>query len=68
LQSDESTRNIPVIIQTSKTLNAIDYERLGDRQAAILPKAGDGRREALVEIRRILGEPELFQQEPEFLA
>jgi signal transduction histidine kinase len=67
LQSDESTRDIPVAIQTSKTLTDIDYERLASRQATILPKAGPGRLQALKVIRRILGEPELFREEPEFM-
>jgi signal transduction histidine kinase/CheY-like chemotaxis protein len=67
LQSDDATRDIPVVIQTSKSLTNIDYERLASRQATILPKAGKGRREALTMIRRILGEPDLFREEPEFL-
>ncbi|MGA3185596.1 MAG: ATP-binding protein [Bryobacteraceae bacterium] len=67
LQSDEDTRDIPVVIQTSKALTQIDYERLGSRQATILPKAGNGRVQALTTIREILGEPDLFREEPEFL-
>lgn len=67
LQSDESTRDIPVAIQTSKTLTDIDYERLASRHATVLPKAGQGRLQALKAIRRILGEPELFREEPEFM-
>ncbi len=67
LKSDETTRDIPVVIQTSKTLREIDYERLGSRQAAILPKAGTGRFQALTTIRQILGEPNLFREEPEFI-
>ena len=67
LQSDEATRDIPVVIQTSKTLTQIDYERLASRQATVLPKAGQGRLQALTMIRQILGEPGLFSEEPEFL-
>jgi signal transduction histidine kinase len=66
LQADEATRNIPVVIQTSKTLTNIDYERLASRQATVLPKAGEGRLQALKTIRNILGEPDLFREEPEF--
>jgi hypothetical protein len=33
-----------------------------------LPKAGSGRAQALMTIRRILGEPLLFREEPEFMA
>jgi signal transduction histidine kinase len=68
LKSYESTQNIPVVIQTSKTLREIDYERLASRQAAILPKAAGGRREGLTRIRQLLGEPSLFSEEPEFMA
>ncbi|HTB11604.1 MAG TPA: ATP-binding protein [Bryobacteraceae bacterium] len=67
LQSDEATRDIPVVIQTSKNLTDIDYDRLASRHQTILPKAGEGRLQALKAIRRILGEPELFQKEPEFM-
>jgi signal transduction histidine kinase/CheY-like chemotaxis protein len=68
LQSDEATRDIPIVIQTSKSLTEIDYQRLASRQATILPKAGSGRAQALMTIRRILGEPLLFREEPEFMA
>jgi len=67
LQADEETRDIPVVIETSKTLTEIDHERLASRQAAILPKAGSGRLQALMTIQRILGEPDLFREEPEFM-
>jgi signal transduction histidine kinase/CheY-like chemotaxis protein len=68
LQSDEATRDIPIVIQTSKSLTDFDYERLASRQATILPKAGSGRAQALMTIRRILDEPDLFREEPEFMA
>jgi signal transduction histidine kinase len=67
LKSDEATQSIPVVIQTSKTLREMDYERLASRQAAILPKVTGGRREALARIRQLLGEPDLFREEPEFM-
>ncbi len=67
LKSHESTRDIPVVIQTSKTLREMDYERLGSRQATILPKSGTGRFQALTMIRQLLGEPNLFREEPEFM-
>jgi signal transduction histidine kinase len=67
LKSDEATGSIPVVIQTSKTLREMDYERLASRQAAILPKVTGGRREALARIRQLLGEPGLFREEPEFM-
>jgi CheY-like chemotaxis protein len=66
LKSDEATRRIPVVIQTSKSLTELDYERLGSRQVAILPKAAGGRFAALTKIRQILGEANLFGEEPEF--
>jgi signal transduction histidine kinase/CheY-like chemotaxis protein len=67
LNADEGTQDIPVVIHTSKTVTAADYERLSSRQATVLPKAGAGRREALAVIREILGEPDLFRGEPEFV-
>jgi len=66
LHSDETTRDIPVVIQTSKALTDFDFERLASRQATILPKAGQGRLQALTAIRSILSEPDLFTEEPEF--
>ena len=66
LRAHESTRDIPVIIHTSKVLSEADYTRLGGRQAAVLPKAMQDRLPALVAIRRILAEPTLFSSEPEF--
>jgi signal transduction histidine kinase len=66
LQADEKTRNIPVVIQTSKLLSDADFERLASRPVAVLPKAGKGRLQALTVIRRILGEADLFAGELEF--
>jgi signal transduction histidine kinase len=66
LKADEAARNIPVVIHTSKNLSRSDYERLAGRHAAVLPKAGKKRVEALRSIRQILDEPNLFKDEPEF--
>jgi signal transduction histidine kinase len=66
LKSDETARNIPIVIHTSKNLSRSDYERLAGRHAAILPKAGKKRVDALRSIRQILHDPSLFKDEPEF--
>lgn len=66
LKSDESARQIPVVIHSSKSLSKNDYERLGGRQSAVLPKAGKKRGEAMRIIRQILDDPGLFEDEPEF--
>jgi len=67
LEADETTRGIPVVIHTSKTLTEVDYRRLATRPAAVLQKGGEGRIHALTTIRRILGEADLFRGEPEFV-
>ncbi|HUQ90373.1 MAG TPA: ATP-binding protein [Bryobacteraceae bacterium] len=67
LKADPSTSDIPVIIHTSRVLSQADYDRLGGRQAAILPKGEGDRLHALNTMRSILGEPALFANEPEFL-
>jgi signal transduction histidine kinase len=66
LKSDEATRDIPVVIHTSKTLSRNDFERLAGRHALVLPKAGKGRANALRSIRQILNHEDLFRDEPEF--
>ena len=66
LKSTEATRNIPVVIHTSKNVSRTDYERLAGRHAAVLPKAGKRRLEALRSIRQILKDTNLFHDEPEF--
>jgi len=66
LKSDDATRNIPIVIHTSKNLSQSDFERLAGRHAAVLPKAGKRRVEALRSIRQILDDPHLFKNEPEF--
>ena len=66
LKSDERTRDIPVVIHTSKVLTEADYSRLAGRQLAVLPKGPTGRLPALATMREVLGEPDLFSAEPEF--
>jgi signal transduction histidine kinase len=66
LQSHSITAQIPVIIHTSKVITPADRQRLGQRQAAILPKSGPDRRQALESIRTILHDKTLFAGEPEF--
>ena len=61
LKSDSATRDIPIVIQTSKRLNESDCRRLAGRHAGILPKGTSGRREALLAIRDLLGIPDLFE-------
>ncbi len=66
LKIDERTRDIPVVIHTSKTLTDADIERLAGRHLSILPKGEIGRLPALLAIRAVLHEPALFSAEPEF--
>lgn len=66
LKSDEVTAHIPVIIHTSKLMTEVDYARLENKIAAVLPKGAQGRLAALLAMREILGEPHLFASEPEF--
>ncbi|MCW5976574.1 MAG: response regulator [Bryobacteraceae bacterium] len=66
LKSNPETVHIPVVVHTSRHLSPAEIERLRGRHAAVLPKGGSGRREALQVIRELLAEPELFDQEPEF--
>jgi CheY-like chemotaxis protein len=65
LKSDERTAQIPVVIHTSKVLSEADYGRLAGRQIAVLPKGPSGRLPALLAMRAVLGEPDLFAAEPE---
>jgi signal transduction histidine kinase len=64
LKNDLSTRDIPVIIHTSRTLRDSDFEKLADRHAAILPKGDSWPQHTLEYIRQVLGEPGLFANEP----
>ena len=66
LKSDERTKDIPVVIHTSKVLTEADYARLANRHLAVLPKGQAGRLPALTAMRTILSEPDLFSGEPEF--
>lgn len=66
LKADPMTSSIPIVIQTSKVLNPVDRERLGNRPAAIMTKEPGRRTDALSLIRKILNEPMLFVDEPEF--
>ncbi len=66
LKANPDTASIPVVIYTSMNLTASDFERLGGHCAAILPKLGSHRTPAFQAMRRILKDPELFKDEPEF--
>jgi signal transduction histidine kinase len=63
LKSDPATRTVPVFIHTSRRLGESDFERLGNRQAGILPKGEFWPEEALDYIKRLLGESDLFASE-----
>ena len=67
LKSNGETRDIPVVVHSSKELSMADYSSLSNRVLASLPKSRNGRKEALLAIRNALGEPGLFASEPEFL-
>jgi CheY-like chemotaxis protein len=60
LKSDPATRDIPVIIHTSRTLTVSDLARLNGKHAGLLPKHSGDREQALLKIRELLGEPHLF--------
>jgi len=66
LKSDPSTREIPVVIHTSKATTEADLHRLRGRHVGILYKSGAGRRSGMEAIREVLGDPSLFGEEPEF--
>jgi signal transduction histidine kinase/CheY-like chemotaxis protein len=66
LKSDAITKEIPVVIHTSKIITDADLHRLAGRQLAVLPKSGCGRKQALLAIRAALREETLFAAEPEF--
>jgi signal transduction histidine kinase/CheY-like chemotaxis protein len=66
LHSDPSTRDIPVVIQTSRTMLPVDLDRLAGRPLAIMSKKPGDRVAALEAIRRVLGNDTLFADQPEF--
>jgi len=66
LKADPTTREIPVVIHTSKAITSADDTRLAGRHLAILSKSGKNRKQALETIRRVLGNTRLFSDEPEF--
>lgn len=67
LRAEAATKDIPVIIHTSKLITEADAARLGDMIAGVLPKGAEGRLPALMAMREILDEPNLFASEPEFI-
>jgi signal transduction histidine kinase/CheY-like chemotaxis protein len=66
LKANPDTREIPVVIHTSKNLTHADDVRLSGRHIGLLPKSGKNRREAFIAIRRVLRDADLFDGEPEF--
>ncbi|HLY17493.1 MAG TPA: ATP-binding protein [Bryobacteraceae bacterium] len=68
LKNDPATRDIPVIIHTSRRLTESDFERLGKHHAGILPKGDFWPPEMLEYMKKTLGEPGLFTDETEGLS
>jgi CheY-like chemotaxis protein len=68
LKSDPATKDIPVVIYTSKSITEADLHRLAGRHLALLPKSGLDRKHALMAIREALQDQTLFAEEPEFTA
>jgi signal transduction histidine kinase/CheY-like chemotaxis protein len=66
LRSDAATKDIPVVIHTSKVLTKADRSRLEGKIVAVLPKSAEDRLPALIAMRQVLDEPNLFNSEPEF--
>ena len=56
LKADPATKNIPVIIHTSRVLRDSDLEKLAGRHAALLPKGESWPEDTRLLIREILGE------------
>ena len=56
-----------MVIHSSQQLREADGQALSNRILAVLPKASMDRRDALLAIRKALGEPDLFMNEPEFI-
>jgi CheY-like chemotaxis protein len=67
LKSDPATGKIPVVIHSSRPWRETAGQALSNRILAVLPKGSVDRREALLAIRKSLGEPDLFASEPEFV-
>jgi CheY-like chemotaxis protein len=63
LKLDATTRNIPVIIHTSKSLGEGERERLAREAHAILPKQNLNREVALGRIREVLAKTGLVPEE-----
>ncbi len=66
LRSHDSTRDVPVIIHTSKSLSRTDLAMLEGKHSGILPKGARNRVAGLEAIRKILHDDTLFTGEPEF--
>jgi signal transduction histidine kinase/CheY-like chemotaxis protein len=66
LKADPITKDIPVVIHTSKNMTEADLHRLAGRHLAVLPKSGLNRKGALLAIRQALLDETLFAAEPEF--
>jgi signal transduction histidine kinase/ActR/RegA family two-component response regulator len=60
LKADPATEKIPVVVHTSRILQAEDLDRLGGRHAAVWPKQVADHEQAAAFIREVLGEPHLF--------
>ena len=63
LKADSSTKDIPVVIHTSRPLTPDDLLRLKARHTAVLSKQLGNREQALTLIRDLLGEPHLFSKQ-----
>jgi signal transduction histidine kinase/CheY-like chemotaxis protein len=66
LKGDPTTREIPVVIHTSKTISSADDARLAGRHIGVLAKSGINRKEVFEVIRQVLGNVQLFADEPEY--
>jgi len=66
LKADSMTREIPVVIHTSKNITDADRHRLSGRHLGLLSKSGTNRLDTLLAIRAVLGDRNLFASEPEF--
>ncbi|MCK5837435.1 MAG: response regulator, partial [Desulfobacula sp.] len=65
IRSDPATRNLPVIVVTSKDLTAEDREKLTGKVSSILAKSDTTSTALLEEIKKILGNIEKFHKHPE---